>query len=428
MEKFERQFKEFLEKTDPENSNLKEKVMGTINRRRKVERFRKAILSTLIVAIVFTFGLSFVAPVFGKAGTLPQLIKSVKIESTAKSFEGVIEIDETILQKITDANLSFADAVVISALSKDKNIDIDKVIEMRKEGFSWGKILDTLNATLNENDIKGTDVTNEQPSNSTNNNSGNQTQTVQSENEQNKNENKNANQGETTAPQNKEQETEQEQNENELIIVIKGTVSAINGNTLTISGETVTVNDNTTIKYLGKSVNISQIKVNNPVLVHAAKVGDSLVARDIILYKNTPGKQNQTNQENKNEEKNKEQNESQSSQNEEQNQEQNSQKEFELNTVILSVQEGTITLKDFTNPVIVDDSTKVEQVGAGRVDKTVLKEGQTVQIHIRFDGTNYKATQIIVQEKAQQKGNPDSTEETNSNKPNNDNSNKGKKP
>ena len=428
MEKFERQFKEFLEKTDPENSNLKEKVMGTINRRRKVERFRKAILSTLIVAIVFTFGLSFVAPVFGKAGTLPQLIKSVKIESTAKSFEGVIEIDETILQKITDANLSFADAIVISALSKDKNIDIDKVIEMRKEGFSWGKILDTLNATLNENDIKGGDVTNEQPSNSTNNNSGNQTQTVQSENEQNKNENKNANKGETTAPQNKEQETEQEQNENELIIVIKGTVSAINGNTLTISGETVTANDNTTIKYLGKSVNISQIKVNDPILVHATKVGDSLVARDIILYKNTPGKQNETNQGNKNQEKNKEQNKSQSSQNEEQNQEQKSQKEFELNTVILSVQEGTITLKDFTNPVIVDDSTKVEQVGKGKVDKTVLKEGQNVQIHISFDGTNYKATQIIVQEKAQQKGNPDSTEETNSNKPNNDNSNKGKKP
>jgi|GEM_PF-2436693 len=428
MDKFERQFKEFLEKIEPESGDLKEKVMGKINKRRKVERFRKAILSTLIVAIVFTFGISFVAPVFGKAGTLPQLIKSVKIESTAKSFEGVIEIDETILQKITDANLTFGDAVVISALSKDKNIDIDKVIEMRKEGFSWGKILDTLNATLNENDIKGRDVTNEQPSNNTNNNTGNQTQTVQSENEQNKNENKNTNKGETTAPQNKEQETEQEQNENELIIVIKGTVSAINGNTLTISGETVTVNDNTTIKYLGKSVNISQIKVGNPVLMHATKVGDSLVARDIILYKNTVGKQNETNKGYKNEEKNKEQNESQPSQNEVQNQEQNSQKEFELKTIILSVQEGTITLKDFTNPVIVDDSTKIEQVGAGRVDKTVLKEGQTVQIHIRFDGTNYKATQIIVQEKAQQKGNPDSTEKTNSNKPNNDKSKKGKKP
>jgi hypothetical protein len=50
-----------------------------------------------------------------------------------------------------------------------------------------------------------------------------------------------------------------------------------------------------------------------------------------------------------------------------------------LNTVILSVQEGTITLKDFTNPIIVDDSTKVEQVGKGKVDKTVLKEGQNVQ-------------------------------------------------
>jgi len=427
MEKFERQFKEFLEKIEPESGDLKEKVMGKINKRRKVERFRKALLSTLIVAIVFTFGISFVAPVFGKAGTLPQLIKSVKIESTAKSFEGVIEIDETILQKITDANLTFGDAVVISALSKDKNTDIDKVIEMRKEGFSWGKILDTLNATLNENDIKGVDVSNEQLSNNTNNNASNETP-VQSKNEQNKNENKNTNKGETTAPQNKEQETEQEQNENELIIVIKGTVSANNGNTLTISGETVTVNENTTIKYLGKRVNISQIKVNDPVLVHATKVGDSLVARDIILYKNTAEKQNKTNKGYKNEEKNKEQNESQPSQNEEQNQEQNSQKEFELNTVILSVQEGTITLKDFTNPVIVDDSTKIEQVGAGRVDKTVLKEGQTVQIHIRFDGINYKATQIIVQEKAQQKGNPDSTEKTNSNKPNNDKSKKGKKP
>lgn len=439
MEKFEKEFKDFLEGIRPEERGLKEKVIRKINKERKKEHVRKIVSLTLIVAIISMFALSFVAPVFGKAGTLPQLVKSVRIESAAKNFEGIIEVDESVLQKITESNLPFADAVVISALSKDKSIDIDKVIEMRKDGFGWGIILDSLNSTLSERDILSARITpqtiqtvnknSKDISQSTNtNNTNSSVSSTQNETEQNANQNKNANQGQGTSVQNQERETEQEQNDNELIIVVKGTISSISTNIITISGESVIINENTTIKYLGKEVALSQLKEGDSILVHAVKDGDTLVARDIIVYKSTPGKQNQATQENKNKEENQEQNKSESSQNQEQNKEQNSQKEYELNTVITGISNSTLTLKDFANPVILDSSTKIEQNGVGRVDASALKEGLTVQIHIRFDGTTYKATQIIIQEKPESKDKSKGNSENTQVNKGDENSSKGKKP
>ncbi|BAL81356.1 DUF5666 domain-containing protein [Caldisericum exile] len=424
MEKFEKIVSNYLEDNIPD-SELKGKVMNKIKNAKRMEHIRHNVFLGLAIAIAFTFLLSFVVPVFGKSGTLPQLIKSIKIETQAKSFEGIIEIDSSVSEKITEANLPFADAVVISALSKDKNIDIDKVIELRKEGFGWGKILDTLNTTLSEKDLTGESASSgvSKATNTTNNLS-----VSQNEIEQNTNKNQNKNQGSTTSPQNKEKETETERNENDLIIVVKGTIKEVSENTLTIDNTAITLNENTSAKYLGKVIALTDLKVGDTVLVHAVKDGDTLFARDIILYKDTKGTEKEASQ-NKNtqeqsQEQNQEQNESQTTQNEEKNQQQNSQKEYEINTKIVNISNNMITLEDFANPVYIDDSTKIEQNGKGRVDISALEEGQKVQIHIRFDGTNYKATQIIIQTRPESK---DNSENSKTNKPN-ENSKNSKKP
>ncbi|MGC9171844.1 DUF5666 domain-containing protein [Caldisericum sp.] len=414
MEKFEKDVLNFLEETVP-NPEIKEKVMNKIKNAKRREIMRRNVFLGIVVAIIFTFLLSFVAPVFGKSGTLPQLIKSVRIESAAKNFEGVIEIDPSVLEKITKANLPFADAVVISALSHDKNIDIDKVIELRKDGYGWGKILDTLNTTLSEKDLTSGNVSSNTTTNTTNNASLSQNET-----EQNTNKNQNKNEGVTTPTQNQEKETETEQNENELIVVAKGTIKEINGNTLTVNDTVVTLKDNTNIKYLGNLITLNDLKVGDTILVHAVKDGDNLVARDIIVYKTTPNKEIKQNKQDKKQVENNEENNDKTTENTEQNKEQNkeqkSEKEYELNTVIVSVSDSSITLKDFENPVLIDKTTKVEQRGLGRVDISALKEGQTVQIHIRYDGTNYKATQIIIQTKEDSNKNENAQDNTNSNK------------
>ncbi|MGC9100224.1 MAG: DUF5666 domain-containing protein [Caldisericum sp.] len=410
MEKFEKDVLNFLEETVP-NPEIKEKVMNKIKNAKRREIMRRNVFLGIVVTIIFTFLLSFVAPVFGKSGTLPQLIKSVRIESAAKNFEGVIEIDSSVLEKITKANLPFADAVVISALSHDKNIDIDKVIELRKDGYGWGKILDTLNTTLSEKDLTSGNLSSNTTTNTTNNASLSQNET-----EQNTNKNQNKNEGVTTPTQNQEKETETEQNENELIVVEKGTIKEINGNTLTVNDTVVTLKDNTNIKYLGNLITLNDLKVGDTILVHAVKDGDNLVARDIIVYKTAPNKEIKQNKQDKKQVENNEENNDKTTENTEQNKEQKSEKEYELNTVIVSVSDSSITLKDFENPVLIDKTTKVEQRGLGRVDISVLKEGQTVQIHIRYDGTNYKATQIIIQTKEDSNKNENAQDNTNSNK------------
>ncbi|MGB9855136.1 MAG: DUF5666 domain-containing protein, partial [Caldisericum exile] len=302
MEKFEKDVLNFLEETVP-NPEIKEKVMNKIKNAKRREIIRRNVFLGIVVAIIFTFLLSFVAPVFGKSGTLPQLIKSVRIESAAKNFEGVIEIDSSALEKITKANLPFADAVVISALSHDKNIDIDKVIELRKDGYGWGKILDTLNTTLSEKDLTSGNVSSNTTTNTTNNASLSQNET-----EQNTNKNQNKNEGVTTPTQNQEKETETEQNENELIVVAKGTIKEINGNTLTVNDTVVTLKDNTNIKYLGNLITLNDLKVGDTILVHAVKDGDNLVARDIIVYKTTPNMEIKQNKQDKKQVENNEEN------------------------------------------------------------------------------------------------------------------------
>jgi len=53
----------------------------------------------------------------------------------------------------------------------------------------------------------------------------------------------------------------------------------------------------------------------------------------------------------------------------------------------------------FANDIVLNADTKVEQVGAGRMNIAAIKVGQTVQVHVILSGTTYTAQQVHIEDK-----------------------------
>ena len=139
MEKYEKEYKDYFEQVE-EDENLKYKVMEKITEEKRRETFHRTLTYALLTAFIFVFALSFIAPVFGKSGTLLQLISGIRVESNAKQFTGIIEVNDEVIKKLEETNPSLEDVIIISVLSQDETIDIDKVISLREAGYGWGKI------------------------------------------------------------------------------------------------------------------------------------------------------------------------------------------------------------------------------------------------------------------------------------------------
>ena len=266
MEKYEKEYKDYFEQIE-EDENLKYKVMEKINHEKKRETFHRTLAYSLLTAFIFVFALSFIAPVFGKSGTLPQLISGIRVESNAKQFTGIIEVSDEVIKKLEETNPSLEDVIIISVLSQDEKVDLNKVISLREEGYGWGKILNIVKP---------------------------QTDVVEKIKD--------------LSSQSKES-------------IVKNSVKAAQNEQ----------NQNTTNE---KS----------------------------IEHKNNPA----------------------------------SQAEFEMSTVITSKEDGTVTLEDFDKQVSITEDTKVEMEGKGRVSEDILEEGSKVKIHIKKNGDDYTATNIVV--------------------------------
>ena len=266
MEKYEKEYKDYFEQIE-EDENLKYKVMEKINHEKKRETFHRTLAYSLLTAFIFVFALSFIAPVFGKSGTLPQLISGIRVESNAKQFTGIIEVSDEVIKKLEETNPSLEDVIIISVLSQDEKVDLNKVISLREEGYGWGKILNIVKP---------------------------QTDVVEKIKD--------------LSSQSKES-------------IVKNSVKAAQNEQ----------NQNTTNE---KS----------------------------IEHKNNPASQN----------------------------------EFEMSTVITSKEDGTVTLEDFDKQVSITEDTKVEMKGKGKVSEDILEEGSKVKIHIKKNGDDYTATNIVV--------------------------------
>ena len=317
------------------NENMEGRLLGMIEKKERSIHQRKFLLGVVSVAIAAFLVISSVAPVFGKSGTLPQVIAGLSLERSANSFSGSLSTEGRIIEELEDQDLSPADSIIIVALLKESGVSVNEIIEMRNEKMGWGKILSELGISVNS--IKNTLE---------------QAQNVAGEGDSNG-----------------EGEENMEENQNQLkFVVIKGILSAIDDNTIIVNETEILLTEETSIKCKGKSVSANELSIGNELLVKALKIEDVFEAGTILVLTNMK----------------------------ENNASEKETKEFELRSVIVSFDGSILTISDFDNEILVDENTKIQKNGVGRTDSSVLVVGDTVQIHIRKSNDKYYATSIVI--------------------------------
>lgn len=157
----------------------------------------------------------------------------------------------------------------------------------------------------------------------------------------------------------------------------------INPNTLTIDTTVVAVPSDTEIKAQGKIVDFSSIKAGDRIIakVHSSDSGSN-IADKITVTGNNANKGNEEEENNGSKE--------------QENKDNAQTKEYELRSTVISFDGATLIIKDFENNIIVNQDTKVEKEGSGRVDVKAIQLNDMLQIHIRYDRDKYYATNIVI--------------------------------
>jgi hypothetical protein len=452
-EKMQKFFEDFKEQVPVEDGTAI-KVMERIKIRNNTIRRRRIFTLSIVLTLSFLIVMSSIVPVFGRNGTLPQLISGISLEKNATTFSGTIEAQSEVLNEIKAKGLSTSDSIIILAILDKTDVPVDEIIEMRLSGTGWGKILADLGISLStvqqtleqasvqvKDQVRDQNQISEQNQNSEGNQGGNQNQ---------------AGNGNSQSASNTPTST---------VLIIKGEIQSINGNIITVNGTPISITNQTIIRDTSKLLPIEELKINDEVLVHAVKDNNPITAQIIQLFnKNNQNKENEknffvvngivksittspntltidstvvavtseteikaqgkivyfssiqvgdrivakvhssdsgsniadeitvtgNNANNGNEE-------GENNGSEEQKNKDNTQtKEYELRNVVVSFNYVTLRIKDFENDIVVNEDTKIEKEGSGRVDVKAIQLNDTLQIHIRYDGDKYYATNIVI--------------------------------
>jgi len=455
-EKIQKFFEDFKEQVPVEDGTAT-KVMKRIKIRNNTIRRRIFTLS-IVLTLSFLIAMSSIVPVFGRNGTLPQLISGISLEKNAMTFSGTIEAQSEVLNEIKAKGLSTSDSIIILAILDKTDVPVDKIIEMRLSGTGWGKILADLGISLStvqqtleqasvqvKDRVRDQNQISEQNQNSERNQGGNQNRAgngnsqgasntptstvliikgeIQSITLQNltviaitvnytpisitnqtiiRDTSKllpikdlkiddevlvhAVNDNGTITAQTIQLFNKNNQNKgNEKnFFVVNGIVKSIttNPNILTIDTTVVAVPSDTEIKAQGKIVNFSSIKVRDRIVakVHSSDSGN--VADEITVTGNNSSKGNEGEENNGSEG--------------QENKDNAQTKEYELRSVVVSFNYVILRIKDFENDIVVNEDTKVEKEGSGRVDVQAIQSNDTLQIHIRYDGEKYYATSVVL--------------------------------
>jgi hypothetical protein len=449
-EKMQKFFEDLKEQVPVEDGTAT-KVMERIKIRNNTIRRRRIFTLSIVLTLSFLIAMSSIVPVFGRNGTLPQLISGISLEKNATTFSGTIEAQSEVLNEIKAKGLSTSDSIIILAILDKTDVPVDEIIEMRLSGTGWGKILadlgislSTVQQTLEQASVQVKDQArdqnqiSEQNQNSEGNQGGNQNQ---------------AGNGNSQSASN---------NPTSTVLIIKGKIkNIINEKIITVNDTPISITNQTIIRDTSKLLPIKDLKIDDEVLVHAVNDNGTITAQTIQLFnKNNQNKGNEKNffvvngivksittnpnntltiyidttvvavtsdteikaqdkiggfssiqmgdrivakvhslgSENVADEITVTGN-SFNNGNEEQENKDNAQtktKEYELRSTVVSFNGTTLEIKDFGNDIVVNEDTKVEKEGSGRVDVNTIKKDDTMQIHIRYDGEKYYATSIVL--------------------------------
>ncbi len=353
-DKLKKVFDNFKNNLEIDNG-IERRLMKMVEQREHSLRRRKILMSAVSLAVAAFLVISSAVPIFGKSGTLPQVITGISLQKTASSFVGSIKTSSGTMKKLESQNLSPTDSVIIAALVKQTDTPIDEIVQMREDGMGWGKILSALGVSAS--DVKdalskaATSVANNSQQNDENNN--------------------------PSGPDNENKQNETQASSSQ-VLVVKGTIETISDNVITANGKSINLTDKTVITYHGKTLTKDKLLVGDEVLIKATKTEEGVEATSITVIKTNSDENNNKGGE----------------------QEQNGQqenKEFELRSSIVSFDGSILKIKDFDNDIVVNENTKIQESGTGRVeDSSVLKADDVVQIHIQKTDDKYYATSIVI--------------------------------
>ena len=139
--------------------------------------------------------------------------------------------------------------------------------------------------------------------------------------------------------------------------VIKGTVTAISPNSIVVNNTTILVNGDTAVRFRGKLVPFSELKVGDNVAIFCDYSNNIYTAKEIFIILH---------------------------------------KEYELRTTITQIGSDFMIVKDFQYPIFVDSKTSITGIGRGKINFSDLKVGDPVQVHVRADNDRYIATSIVL--------------------------------
>ena len=277
------------------DSNIQRRLITMIQQKEQSAHRRRILMGAIGLAVVGFLVISSALPVFGKSGTLPQVISGISVQRAANSFTGSISTNSESLNALKDQKLSPTDSIIIAALAASQpDAPIDKIIQMRKDGIGWGKILSDLGISVSsvKNAISKT-ATTIKTSENQQNNKGENAQIPNSNNQ----DNENANQ--CSGQENKG--NGQENEHTHKVLVIKGAVENISDDAITVNGGTINITDKTPITYHGKSITVDKLKKGDEVLIKATKTDNNIKANSILVIKMNSANGNENKEENEKE-------------------------------------------------------------------------------------------------------------------------------
>jgi uncharacterized protein YqgC (DUF456 family) len=356
MEQNDREYRDMLneglKKVEP-SDELHAKVRGSIARNVAHVRRRNAALRTVAVAIVLTMALSSVTPVFGRNGTLPQVITAMAAErqaqkmnkklgtATVQQTSAALQASAATVQAVNDSALSETDSILALVISERSGKSIDEVLALRKQGLGWGIIMAQL-------DVSGHDV-------------GKAMSEAQ----------------EVAVAGTQEQQQEQ----------ARGKVTLVTATLLHIDGyaHDLVLATGTKVEQVGAgNMTVAAIKIGQMVQVHVSLTGTTYTATQVHIedkYVKTDTAKNTD------------------SANDTQGEQQKTSNGQQARGKVTLVTATLLHIDGYAHDIVLATGTKVEQVGAGNMTVAAIKIGQMVQVHVSLTGTTYTATQVHIEDK-----------------------------
>jgi hypothetical protein len=361
---------EGLKDVEPD-AELHGKVRDGIARNVVRVRRRNTAFGAVAIAIVVTMALSTVTPVFGRNGTLPQVIAAMSAERQAGKMSkmlGTAPVEQTgtalqtstaTVQAVSDSALSETDGILALVIAERSGKSVTEVLEMRTDGLGWGRIMAQL-------DVSGRDIGEAMSQ-------AEATAVASSSNTASQG------QGATSQPG--------VSNSNGDKIVVSGEITGVSTTLITVAARTFVIAPATELKYHGKAITPAEIaaKLSAGKLyatVQGTGLADTSLRAALIIVQDGADLQDTPSAESNDDQGN-----------------QAVSNEQQARGKVTAVSATMLRIDGFAHDIVLNTATKVEQVGAGKSDITSIKIGQTLQVHVVLSGTTYTAQQVHIEDK-----------------------------